>query len=128
MTFGIGETSKTISLTVVGDTADEAAEWFEIRLTGPNGLTITDGAGVVTIADDDDPAPTEPAASIGNVSVDEGNGIVTLTISLDASPATSVSVDWATEYIGSANAGTDAPSSSMLSKAVFKLFVIFFIK
>ena len=52
--FAPGETSKTLTVGIVGDRKPEANETFEVRLKvrlGP--ASIVDGTGVGTIIDDD---------------------------------------------------------------------------
>lgn len=54
VSFADGETSKTITLQVAGDTAVEADEHFTVILSNPaGGVTITDGSGAGTITNDD---------------------------------------------------------------------------
>jgi hypothetical protein len=53
LTYAPGELSKTISVPVIGDTADELDETFKVTLLNPSGATIADGDAVGTIADDD---------------------------------------------------------------------------
>lgn len=53
LTFAAGETSKTISVPVNGDTDDEANEMFFVNLSAPVNATIADGQGVGTIINDD---------------------------------------------------------------------------
>jgi hypothetical protein len=53
VTFSAGDTSKTISVAVVGDTVPEPNETFSVDLSLPSGATIADGHGVGTIVDDD---------------------------------------------------------------------------
>jgi len=63
--FGFGDTSKTITVKVNGDVADEPNEAFEVHLTSPSpNATIADGVGQLTIVDDDDPAPGEANPSV----------------------------------------------------------------
>jgi hypothetical protein len=66
LTFAPGETSKTISIPVVGDRVAEPNEIFVVNLSNPTNATISDGQGVGTIADD------EPRISITDVSKAEG--------------------------------------------------------
>jgi hypothetical protein len=74
--FLAGETSKTIAVTINGDTQIEPDESFSIELSNPTNATIGDGTGVGTIRDDDAVLTIsysdfrEPAAliAIGNVS------------------------------------------------------------
>jgi len=56
--FAAGEMSKTISVTVNGDTAFEPSETFLVNLTNPTGgAVITDAQGEGTIANDDAAGP-----------------------------------------------------------------------
>ncbi len=51
LTFAPGETSKTISVVVFGDTMLEGTESFVVTLSSPSGATIGDGTGAGTILD-----------------------------------------------------------------------------
>ena len=53
MTFAPGETSKTVTVVVLGDTTPEANETFVLSLTSVSGGEVGDGLGVGTIRDDD---------------------------------------------------------------------------
>lgn len=51
LTFAPGETSKTISVVVFGDTVLEGDEGFLVTLSNPSGAAITDETGAGTIVD-----------------------------------------------------------------------------
>ena len=53
LVFAPGETSKTIQITIKGDTRKEKSEKFFVNLSAAGGGTIADGQGVGTIVDDD---------------------------------------------------------------------------
>ncbi len=54
LTFAAGETSKSVTIGVVGDTAVEADETFNVTLSNPVGLTLgANAVGVGTIVNDD---------------------------------------------------------------------------
>jgi uncharacterized delta-60 repeat protein len=53
VTFAPGETAKTITVPVVGDTVKESTETFKVNLSLPTNAGISDNTGVVTIADND---------------------------------------------------------------------------
>src|SRR6185312_8769918 len=53
VTFNPGETSKTITVTIFGDTVVEGNESFFVNLTSATNATIADGQGIGTIVDDD---------------------------------------------------------------------------
>ena len=51
--FNPGETSKSVNITILQDTAIEGAENFTVQLSNPVNALISDSSGVVTINDDD---------------------------------------------------------------------------
>ncbi len=56
LSFGTNVNSRTISITILGDTVQEANETFFVNLSNPtNGATIADNQGIGTITDDDTP-------------------------------------------------------------------------
>ena len=66
LTFAPGETSKTVTVPVLGDRVAEPNETFLVHLGGATNATISDGQGVGTILDD------EPRISISDVAKREG--------------------------------------------------------
>ncbi|MBI2913476.1 MAG: thrombospondin type 3 repeat-containing protein [Chloroflexi bacterium] len=110
LVFGPGETSKTVTVTVDGDTLDEADETFFVNLSNATTATIVDGQGVGTILDDD----PLPSLSINNVTVAEGNAGTTnaaFTVTLSAASGQVVTVNFATAD-GTATAGIDYVAAS----------------
>ena len=68
LTFGVGETSKTISLTIDDDTSDEGNETIEIKLGSPSGADLAAiDTHVITIVDDDAPPPTNAVPAVGGL-------------------------------------------------------------
>ena len=55
VTFAPGETSQTVSVSLVGDSVDEPDETFTVVLSSPVDGSIDDGVGTGTIVDDDAP-------------------------------------------------------------------------
>ena len=53
LTFAAGETTKTITLTIVDDAVFEQTEQFYVNLSNPTNATISDSQGVGTIIDND---------------------------------------------------------------------------
>jgi serine protease len=109
-TIPAGQTTKTFSVTVNGDTAIEDDEQFFVDLANAsaNG-TITDAQGTGTITNDD-----FPSLSIDDQSSDEGDSGTTqhtFTASLDQAAPFDVTFDVATTG-GSATADDDFASSS----------------
>ena len=60
VTFAAGATTTQITESVLGDTAVEPNEAFQVMLSAPSGLTIADGSAAVTIMDDDTASPPPP--------------------------------------------------------------------
>jgi hypothetical protein len=60
LTFQPGERTKTISITVAGDTAIEPDETLSITLSAPVNATISRGSATGTIKNDDTAAPVTP--------------------------------------------------------------------
>ena len=114
LVFAAGQTTRTFSLVVNGDTLIEGNETFFVNLVDAVNATIADGQGVVTIVDDE----TAPTLSIGNAAVTEGNsGTVNATFTVTLAPvsAQTVTVQYATAD-GTATAPADyAATSGQLS-------------
>jgi len=53
LTFAPGQTSKTVTVNVTGDTTVEPNETFYVNLSGASGATIVDAQGAGTIVNDD---------------------------------------------------------------------------
>src|SRR5207249_2215454 len=91
---------------VNGDTINEADETFFVNLSNAANATISDGQGVGTILDDDEP----PRVTINDVAVSEGNSGTTTNlvfqVRLSTASGKTVSVDYATAN-GTATAGID---------------------
>lgn len=95
ITFNPGETVKTLSVDVIGDTLSESpSETFTVDLSSPVNASIADGQGLGTIVDDDAGA----AFTIDSVSVNEGNaGTTALVFTVTRSQSGgAASVDFAT--------------------------------
>src|SRR5262249_47593600 len=120
LTFAPGETSKTISVYVIGDLIDESDETFTVTLSNASsGATIPGGttSGTGTITDDDG----EPTISINDVSVtepDEGSIAAVFTVTLSNPSSQTITVEYATAD-GTATAGSDytAIATTMLTFA-----------
>ncbi len=110
LTFNPGDTSKTIGVTVTGDTTDETDETVVLRLSSATNATLTGGAATLDATgtiEDNDAAPT---LAIDNPSVAEGdNTAATLTFTVSLSPASgkTVTVSYADRLTGTATSGVD---------------------
>ncbi|MEO6569224.1 MAG: Calx-beta domain-containing protein, partial [Opitutaceae bacterium] len=104
--FAPGETSKVVSIPILGDTLNEADETFFVNLSAAVNASLADAQGVGTILDND-PVPT---LSIGDVRIAEGptggTAAAVFTVSLSAPSGRKVTVAFATQD-GTALAGRD---------------------
>jgi len=108
VTFAPGETSKTVTVNVLGDELFESDESFPVQLSNAKGGVIKDGIGIGTIVNDDAP----PLVSIVNSTVIEGNSEtngLTFTVSLSAASGLPATVRYASKD-GSAISGSDYAS------------------
>src|SRR5262249_32073123 len=114
LVFNAGQTTRTVHITVNGDSVYEPNETFFVNLSGAVGGTITDAQGQGTISNDD-AAP--PSISIGDVTVAEGNSGTTaadFVVTLSSAPSTgqTVTVDFATADGTATVAGADYASTT----------------
>jgi len=109
-----GETTKTFTVTINGDTTEEANETLYVNLTNSN-ATIADSQGRATILNDDG-----PTLSISDVSTAEGNsGTKTMTFvaRLSEPAAGAVTFNIATSN-STATAGTDYVAKSLTAQSI----------
>ena len=103
LTFAAGTTVQTVTVAVVGETADENNEAFSVTLSGAVNAAIADTTGSATIFDDDGARQI----AISDVFVREGDSGTTnaiFTVTLTHAAPTAVTVNFAT-----ANSGAIAP-------------------
>lgn len=98
-TIAAGQTTVTLSVTLTGDTTDEADESFAVNLTnallgGTNPLTITQAQGIGTILNDDLKVTVSNAVAIAEGNAGTSN--LTFSIKLDAIPTHDVTVHYRT--------------------------------
>lgn len=105
--FAVGETSKTVSVAVMGDTRLEVDETFSFIISSAVGATIARGTGVGTITNDETPLST--GISIADSQVTEGNSglsLLSFVVSLSSPAGEPVTVRFRTVG-GTATAGSD---------------------
>jgi len=124
ITFAPGTTSRTINVTVNGDTVVENNETFLVTLSNASGGAITANTGVGIIINDDSLSPVLPKITIGNTSVLEGDtdrSIARFLVSLDRTSTQPVIVNYNTanqtasspsDYIGKIGKITFAPGAT----------------
>jgi chitinase len=106
LSFGPGQTSKTVAVMVNGDVTFEPNETFLVLLSNATHAILADSQGGGTIANDD----PEPAISVGDVSVKEGGTgtrSAVFTVSLSNPSSSPVSVSFATANATATTANRD---------------------
>ena len=114
LTFGVGETAKTISVEVVDDGDPEGDETFTLSLSMPQNATLRDDVGIATITANDGgnppppppPPPDLPRLEIDDVEVSEDAGTAVFSVTLSEQSDATVTVTFGTSN-GSAIAGLD---------------------
>jgi hypothetical protein len=101
LTFGAGETVKTVSVTLPHDSAAEAAEMFKLMLgvlsgTAAGQVSVADGVGEATIGRHGQTAVAAPVVTVNSPFVGEHDGYVDFVVSLSAPSQNQVAVsyDW----------------------------------
>jgi hypothetical protein len=105
LTFEPGETTKAVTVEVIGDSADEFDEAFTLTLTNPSVGLITRGQGAGAIPNDDPP----PSISIEDLRLTEGDvgaDVFQVNVTLSAASGKTVKVNFSTAD-GTATAGSD---------------------
>ena len=99
LTFSPGQTTRTITVPIVGDTVAEPSETFFVGLMNPTNATISTPQGTGTITDNDPPPPPPPSMTINNATVTEGDSGTTsavFNVTLSAASTQIVAVDYLT--------------------------------
>ncbi|OYV03368.1 MAG: hypothetical protein CFE26_21295, partial [Verrucomicrobiales bacterium VVV1] len=91
VTIPAGATSVQLRLATTDDVISEGNETFTLTATPVSGATTTPATGTATITDNDG----TPQFSINDVTVNEGAGTITFTVSLSNPGATALTVDYA---------------------------------
>lgn len=108
LTFAPTDTSKTISVSTIDDTAVEGNETLTVSLSNPSGgALLARAAGTGTIVDND----ATVTLSIGNASTVTEGGALIYTVTKSAPTNASVSVNYATAD-GTGAAGSDYVATS----------------
>src|SRR5205814_1376519 len=111
VTFAPGQTNRTQTVLVNGDTKFEPNETFQVNLSGATNATIADNQGVGTIINDDG----APSITINDVTVTEGNGgtaSAIFTVSLSNPSSQTITVNYATADGTATLADNDYQSAS----------------
>ena len=104
LTFGPGQTVRTITVPITARTGAVGARSFGITLSGPQNAVLTDRTGVITIGASGAAAVLSPRISAPpGVTVAETSGYVDLPVTLSAPGTRTVTVAYATSTGGGCN-------------------------
>jgi hypothetical protein len=115
VTFAPGETSKTLTFTVSGDTAVEANEAFTVNVTSATNTVIEDGQGLGTILNDE--GPPGAAASIAT-QIGQTVAVLNGTVSPGGKSSTAFFEYGTTTAYGGLSAAQPSPGSGYWPAAV----------
>jgi hypothetical protein len=119
VTIPAGATSVQLRLATTDDVISEGPESFTLTATPVSGATTTPASGTATITDNDG----TPQFSINDVSVNEGAGTITFTVTLSNPGASALTVDYAaasgTASVGAAGSDVTAGTSALAGTLTF---------
>lgn len=118
LTFAPGQTSQNITVSINGDTQFEPDETFFINLANPANAIFNKSHSTVTILNDDVKPAGTLAFSVSNYSVNESDGMATITVKRTNGSNGAVSVQYFSAAGGTATVGSDyLPPSGTLNWA-----------
>jgi hypothetical protein len=107
-----GQTTRTISVPIIGDTISEASETFFLNLANPANATISDNQGIATIIDDESSSkPPTVQFSVQRPSVAESAGRVVIEVTRSGDLSAPATVEYATSAQSNASDRSDYTSA-----------------
>src|SRR5262249_3849147 len=123
LTFLPGQTVKTITVFVNGDTTPEPNETFIVQISGATGATIGTNLTTSTILDDDSPSVSVAGTDLNGAEQAQDPIVFTITRSNNLAGPITINFTWGgtstfgTDYTVLASTGTLAPNGSTLTLA-----------
>jgi glucose/arabinose dehydrogenase len=94
VTFPAGTTTRTVSVSVRGDTVDEPSEAYLLNLATPTNATLGDAVGQGTIADDDGrPALCQPIVTLPYTITGQGRYCFVRNLSTNQTTGAAITID-----------------------------------
>jgi hypothetical protein len=114
LTFAAGETTKTVTISVTGDTVVEPDETFTVNLSNAVNAAITVSVGTGTIQNDDVPCSYSISPTAQNVGASGGTGnTITVTTQAGCAWTAASTVSWITINSGSSGSGNGSVGFSV---------------
>jgi hypothetical protein len=117
LTFNAGDTSKTITVLVNGDTEDETNETLIVNLTNPSNAAIQKAQGTGTIINDDSLSPPLVQFNSSSYSIAEELTAVVVTVMRVGDTSGTATVEYATSNDTASQKGDYEIASGMLTFA-----------
>ncbi|WP_043341922.1 Calx-beta domain-containing protein, partial [Belnapia moabensis] len=126
LSFAPNETSKTVAVPTVEDSAVELNETLFFNLSDPTGAALADAAATGTIINDDSAPIVVPGMRVSDVSVTEG-GVLNFAVTLSAASTAPITVNYSTangtaiapaDYTAASGTLTFAPQQTRIVVAV----------
>ena len=123
LTIPAGNSSATISVSLVDDAVTEGSETFTVSLSNPGGATLGNSSAVGTITDNDG----LPVVSIGDATGGESSSSMTFPVSLSHPTTSTVTVRYATldqsatggsDYVATSGTATFEPGQTVRNVSV----------
>ncbi len=114
ITFAAGETTRSVSVLVSGDTVVEPNETFSVILSSPVNASIADSTGLGTILNDDSPS-LSIAATASVTEGQSGSTPATFAVTLSAPATGTVTVNYTTAAGTATTASDFTPASGTLT-------------
>jgi hypothetical protein len=92
LSFGPGETVKTVTVNIADDSLPELDETFRLVLGSPSGATLAEPGGVAMIGRNDGPPTGTPYVTVAPIAVNEGDTFANFVIQLSAPSTNEVRV------------------------------------
>ncbi len=110
LSFAPGETSKTFTVRIENDTADESDETVNLTLSAPWHASLGTPSAVTITIEDEDTVPNV-TFDVSRINVHENIGSANVVVELKSASNNTVTIDYATSD-GTATAGTDYTATS----------------
>src|SRR5262249_18089269 len=123
LTFLPGQTVKTITVFVNGDTTPEPNETFIVQISGATGATVGTNLTTITILDDDSPSVSVAGTDLNGAEQAQDPIVFTITRSNNLAGPITINLTWGgtatygTDYTVLTSTGTLAPNGSTLTLA-----------
>ncbi|NMQ26796.1 hypothetical protein E4Q23_02910, partial [Candidatus Accumulibacter phosphatis] len=112
LSFAVGETARTVQVSLLNDSTPESSEAFNLVLSALNGATTLDPVGTAIIAENDAVAVATSNISVDDIVVGESQTYADFLVRLDQPNTATVKVSYALLGASASGYGTDFHNQS----------------